>query len=451
MRIDQLSVSETQLTKQTIIKMEINILHISDLHFGISPKGNDEIEIPNIEEVCSSFISKMEDHEGQALNPKFIIVSGDISNTANAAEFAQASIFFNKLLKIFPSSQILFVPGNHDKERIKEIKELEKIELFNELKNICIPGAKLKMTKEASELNNVTVSISEAEKVLNSLFDDISKFTFISEAEKIKANYEKKRNELFNSKMNIDCYCNDNFKEYTEFVNPFYLKIESRFIPIKINGEILDNNLVKIVDYREHNLIFVLLNTAWLCQNSRRDPGKLTLGDPIIAEIKKELAPIMKDCLVITAMHHSPISFGRNDILDRGYHINNLAKISKFSNIILSGHEHGPHIKKPDFIYNEAQLINTGTFYTGKKEDYSCSFYQIDSDQKKVSIRNLKLNNTRDQEEEYNWIIEKIFIWPLTKPTELMEMNDKLIIKNDKTTTKLKINRWLYKKRKRAL
>ena len=449
--------------------MEIKILHLSDLHFGSAPKDIDENEIPLINEVVDSFISKMNETDGKELDPNFIIVSGDISNTADVNEFNDATNFFKKLIEVFPNTQILFVPGNHDKKRFKKISEIEKLELYKDLKQVCVSSEKSKqdeLIKELTEIieggnyDAVQVAVSKIEESkekalevktsLDSLFDSLSSLAGISEAEDIKKEYDLKRENLFKSAENIDNYCVENFNEYTTFVNLFYSTIVTRFIPIKIRNKALSNQLVKIVNFEEQKIIFVLLNTAWLCQNSKRDPGKLTLGDSIIKSIKKELQA-KSDNLVISVMHHCPNSFQRNDILDRGLHMSNLGVINQFSDFILSGHEHGSHTKKPDFLDNEAQLLTAGTFYTGKKDEYSCSYYRINPKAGKVSMRNIKLNSTLSISGEYYWTIEKEYVYPFTKPTELKNINENLQKENNEIVAKIKRLKWLYKKRKASI
>ena len=69
------------------------IVHLSDLHFG---RVNEALLTPLVEAV-------------RALAPDVVVVSGDLTQRARAAEFQQAQEFLSRL----PGPQIV-VPGNHD-------------------------------------------------------------------------------------------------------------------------------------------------------------------------------------------------------------------------------------------------------------------------------------------------------------------------------------------------
>lgn len=70
------------------------LLHLSDLHFGT--------EVPEAVRAALAF--------AHALAPQAIIVSGDVTQRARAAEFNAARRFFEQL----PAVPLLLLPGNHD-------------------------------------------------------------------------------------------------------------------------------------------------------------------------------------------------------------------------------------------------------------------------------------------------------------------------------------------------
>ena len=88
--------------------MSINILHISDLHFG-TKKNEDKTRYSKnfVKEFIGEFSNTQID---------YLIVSGDISNESKKMEYDEASEFLNKVvtdLKI-PKRKVLICMGNHD-------------------------------------------------------------------------------------------------------------------------------------------------------------------------------------------------------------------------------------------------------------------------------------------------------------------------------------------------
>lgn len=355
--------------------MSFNILHLSDLHFGLQGKVK-------MEDVLASFEMKMKEVSVSQpeWKPDFIIISGDISNEAEPIQFEKASSFLNSLQKIFFNKEvgrILCVSGNHDKKRHPDLLKVETIELLERLEGNCLGKFKAKDFKP-----NIDAFKKE-------LFDKVS----IKNDEKEKYSAELKA--VFASAQSINVFCNNYFKSYCKFVKPYHSKVVD-WIPIKIDNIIAAKYLVGVAHFKSEGVIFVLVNTAWLCENSQRDKGNLTLGDKTILELDNILEKINLDSknVVITVMHHCPSSFQWGDIHDKKMEVNNFSLISKFSNIILSGHEHGAQVDKPDLIDNEVQLINTGTFYSSES-NFSCSLYRIDPSRKTISIKSLIFNKNK--------------------------------------------------------
>ena len=84
----------------------MNILHLSDLHFGSEQDANQWYS------QLAYDITK----ELDCLSLDLVIVSGDITHHADKKEYRAALTFFEKILNKFAlkSDQIIFVPGNHD-------------------------------------------------------------------------------------------------------------------------------------------------------------------------------------------------------------------------------------------------------------------------------------------------------------------------------------------------
>src|SRR5690606_12679010 len=72
----------------------MNILHISDTHFGTEIQATIEALLEHLEEFPS----------------QLVIYSGDITQRARVNEFKAAAAFLRRL----PDGPVMIVPGNHD-------------------------------------------------------------------------------------------------------------------------------------------------------------------------------------------------------------------------------------------------------------------------------------------------------------------------------------------------
>ena len=90
----------------------INILHISDLHFGADKKSE---PLSDANRWCGQLIDDLRD-ELDCDRLHAVIISGDIGNFSNLEEYQAAEIFLECLGKQFElnPSDLIVVPGNHD-------------------------------------------------------------------------------------------------------------------------------------------------------------------------------------------------------------------------------------------------------------------------------------------------------------------------------------------------
>ena len=107
------------------------VLHLSDLHISDST---------NVAVITQPLIEDLRDRvDGFGLNRlDYLVISGDLSNTAHPDEFEKAFIFTSNIVKTFrlSSQRCLVVPGNHDVDWSEEVYswrtlrsvELEKLE-----------------------------------------------------------------------------------------------------------------------------------------------------------------------------------------------------------------------------------------------------------------------------------------------------------------------------------
>lgn len=86
----------------------INIVHISDLHFGSEHLVH---SIPELQNGISRLIKSIKDKN------VFLLVSGDITYQGSRTGFEKARVFLDKIIKDnnIKRSNILLCPGNHDK------------------------------------------------------------------------------------------------------------------------------------------------------------------------------------------------------------------------------------------------------------------------------------------------------------------------------------------------
>ena len=93
--------------------MSINILHISDLHFGTNSQ-NDKESTRYCDDYVRTFIDKLK--ESKELQPNYVIVSGDIANASVDMEYEKAIKFLNTVVKELdiPKKNVLICMGNHD-------------------------------------------------------------------------------------------------------------------------------------------------------------------------------------------------------------------------------------------------------------------------------------------------------------------------------------------------
>ncbi len=104
----------------------IQILHISDVHFGAKFRNDGKLE-PMHRFVAGDYsrslidhfrdeFSRRRSHFSQRSQDFFLVASGDFAYTATEEEFSEARIFFNELQKTLeiPKNRIVFCPGNHD-------------------------------------------------------------------------------------------------------------------------------------------------------------------------------------------------------------------------------------------------------------------------------------------------------------------------------------------------
>lgn len=320
----------------------IKILHISDLHIGIEndPKKQPLQEKEKRDIIIQRFFEKLKDNTW--FEPNFIVISGDIAWSALNTEYEDFKIQFAEKFKDIYKTNFEFVlcPGNHD--------------IFIDEKN---------EEKIREDIANKVITQTQIDiKLEKSL--TLDNFPHMCTA--------------FNSFSNL---CNEVKSTKFELIHPE------------------DNYLTGYKYFPFQNLCFVSLNSAW---NSKKIEGKGTcvLGRNYVSNIYAKIRTLKKvnpALIVVTLVHHSP-DFWRATYL-HGIQGEACAydEIIEFSDIILSGHEHGA-VRLPDRLSDSALLFKCGALYAKDIEDHhkyhvnSFNMYSIDTFDQTIDIHPFKLD-----------------------------------------------------------
>lgn len=91
------------------------LLHLSDIHFGRDHTFTSKSGIP-ASATGTLLDILVADYQKREERPDVVVISGDMSSTAQRTEFDEASSFLAELLKRFEidTNRLLVVPGNHD-------------------------------------------------------------------------------------------------------------------------------------------------------------------------------------------------------------------------------------------------------------------------------------------------------------------------------------------------
>lgn len=91
----------------------ITWLHLSDIHLRTTDSYNANVVLQSLKKDISARLRQ--DH----LSPDFIVVTGDVASSGQAAEYTMAGQFFDDLLALtgLTKERLFVVPGNHDVDR----------------------------------------------------------------------------------------------------------------------------------------------------------------------------------------------------------------------------------------------------------------------------------------------------------------------------------------------
>lgn len=101
----------------------LTILHLSDLHFGIEPGGAlQESALTQRQLILKALLRRLTDLE-DGWRPDVVVVSGDVGWRGHPDDYAQATMWLEKLLEALGlgASRLVLSAGNHDFDRSQSI------------------------------------------------------------------------------------------------------------------------------------------------------------------------------------------------------------------------------------------------------------------------------------------------------------------------------------------
>lgn len=297
--------------------MTINILFLSDLHFGASPYKKEDREVTNTavarrRNVLEKWLfPSLEEFlkENPEWHPHLLIIAGDLAWKAAKKEYDQAKKWILKLTKLLEIENkfIAICPGNHDLVRNKANGK-----------------------------------------------------TYLDDRERV----EKEFNENFNVLETL-------FSNYIDFY-----KSNFKFIPVFDKRE---SPLVGTLNYEinKQKIRIIVLNSSWYHFDDNAK-GKLWLGYPFLNQLSADdclvdLDHELTNVITISILHHPDDWFHP---FESKYppkkHPDTFNFLTDRSHIILSGHEHPPLARRPDIRYSRALHFTGGATYN--KDDYENHF-----------------------------------------------------------------------------
>lgn len=361
---------------------EIVILNLADTH--IKDENN-----PYFEEVSNRFLEELESYlktpEGSDWRPNFICICGDIANFGKSTEYGKAKMFIKKVCNVcsLDTDRIIMVPGNHDMQcQVTPVAEPEK-------------------PKEAKEDENEKyIALKENRNKYKQYIDRYFK--------ELEAFWSGNKLDETGEIVKV-------FREYSLFRKQFLKKDNTDYIPhSKFKGTELEW-ITGIRKFPEFRIAFWELNNTW-CSLPKDYKSERTyhmkFGQSVIFDFQEKLKLLKEDhYLIISLFHHSFFKLDHEEYQPAGTSYCMYDRIVDLSDICLSGHEHGPDSKRPDFLRNSAQYFLNGAFFDAigqKSPDASASFMRINRKENQIEQKQLHYNPRTGQ-----WKIAKTQVFLL--------------------------------------
>ncbi len=300
---------------------EINLLFLSDLHFGI--KINPEIteQALNLKkQALDDLIKKLKEISNNLpqWHPNYIIIAGDIGWAGKQEDYTEAKVWLTHLQQEISTSQIIVVPGNHDLDR-----------------------AQLDLTDIPPK------NRTEADQLL--LIDKLDKRAVFFKY------FTRFCDDLHIQKANLGPSQSNYLTGVIRFSNINFIIINSSWFHFKDHTS--RGNL-----YLGANLI-QLLKEDLLEKDNFKDPQK-----PIVVSI----------------FHHPEIWLNEGEISPQVDTVNTLEYLATRVHLILTGHEHIRNPLPPDKKFNRAFHFSGGATYDNERYWNNCQILKIDCYKKQI-------------------------------------------------------------------
>jgi len=293
----------------------VNILHLSDLQFGITPELSDKSPgaIRQRETMLENKLIRHLNEIPKEWKPDIVVASGDLAWRATRSDYMAFGRWLKNLLNALnvPMENVILCTGNHD------------INLDAAIDN--------------SYLGKVTWDKVKEELVPRASEDDI-------------------------------------FKKFNEFISFCKGEVDSEIVIKPLSNDLPENSDGKyLYGFRDVlGIRFNVLNTSWYCGTKRKDkssiPDKenLWIGKEFVYDLRFKLEK--NDKFSVTVFHHpfdwlNPAEGDDNASVKKS--------LLAFSDIILCGHVH-TRIGEPTFEHNRTQIFQSGALWTqrGYEEEY---------------------------------------------------------------------------------
>lgn len=295
----------------------VNILHISDLHFGIENKNGIELPIDfklRREFVLEALIDKLKVYSATT-EIDVVIISGDVGFLCTEQEYEEFEKWIGDLLNAInvEPSNVIICPGNHDFDRSCKV---EKITSENFLSLLSVD----KISERISPFNH-----------------------FQNMCQRLGVPI------LTNSAKVI----NDNRIDYLYGI--YYLE--------------------------KYNILFTILNSSWnegeKVDNQSRWLGISLVRDVdlLIKKIKRD----NDNLIVISVFHHPLTSMNSADSYEKYDHKEtSYQHLANFTSLIFNGHTHGG-VQEPTSINNDIKVFRSGAVHSTDTELFEFEIISINT------------------------------------------------------------------------
>lgn len=315
----------------------VNILHLSDLQFGITATSSKKNAVAIRERKLvleKKLLNHLQNKIPRDWMPDIIVISGDLAWSGSKSDYEKFGNWLKKLLGVLdvPIQNVILCTGNHD------ISSLAAKANSKDREDYIKRGDKGSDNKGYQELIN---------KVNKELIPDASEGNI----------YERFNEFLSFCKGEIDSEI-----AIMPLENILPEKSESRYL----------------YGYRDIlGLRFNVLNTSWYCgdnvkkESSSSDKNFLWIGEQFVKDLTQNLE--RNDKYSVTVFHH-PFDWLNPKEGDDNATVKK--KLLKFSDIILCGHVH-TKVGEPTFEHNRAQIFQSGALWEGVDYTYESRIIKI--------------------------------------------------------------------------